>query len=83
MTKAVSASELANEVSANTGTFRYYLARNWGERKKYQRWLFTRAHADKIKVAYLTSSKFERKRAITTSSSKTQDAQQLKLRFSK
>jgi hypothetical protein len=62
MAKAVSAIELAKEVSANPGTFRYYLRKNWGERHKYQRWLFTRAQANKIKAAYLTSTRYGVKR---------------------
>jgi len=80
MAKAVSAIELAKEVSANPRTFRYYLARNWGERPKYQRWLFTRAQANKIKAAYRASPKYGRKRAIKSPETIQQDAQQLKLK---
>ena len=72
MAKAVSAIELAKEVSANPGTFRYYLRKNWGERLKYQRWLFTRAQADKIKTAYLASLKYGEKRATKSQISATQ-----------
>jgi hypothetical protein len=84
MTKAVSAMELAQELSVNTRTFRYYLVRNWGERLRYQRWLFTRSQANKIKAAYKVSTKFggsvatSRKRASTP-----QDGQQLKMTLPK
>jgi hypothetical protein len=58
MAKAVSAIELAKEVLARPATFRYYLRKNWTDRQKYQRWLFTRAQADKIKAAYKKSLKY-------------------------
>ena len=82
MAKAVSAIELAKEVSAKPNAFRYYLRKNWTGRQKYQRWLFTRTQANKIKAAYQTTSKYGGKR-ITTSSSTSQDAKQLRLKLTK
>lgn len=81
MVKAVSAIELAKEVSANTGAFRYYLRKNWGERQKYQRWLFTRAQADKIKSVYLSSSKYGAKQMIRHQNSAIQNYIQLRLKL--
>ena len=84
MAKAVSAIELAQELSVNTSAFRYYLARNWGERQRYQRWLFTRLQANKIKAAYKASTKFGGSMATSrTRVSTPQDGQQLKLTLTK
>ena len=81
MAKAVSAIELAKEVSSNPETFRYYLRNNWEERQKYQRWLFTRAQADKIKAAYLASTRYGVKRVSRPQISAIQDNRQLKLKL--
>jgi hypothetical protein len=80
MAKAVSAIELAKEILANPGTFRYYLRNNWAERPKYQRWLFTRAQANRIKNAYLNSTRYGVKRSIRPKISTTQNGRQLKFK---
>lgn len=82
MAKAVSAIELAQELSVNTNAFRYYLAKNWCERQRYQRWLFTRSQANKIKAAYKASTKFGGNRVTSRARRSTpQDGQQLKLKL--
>jgi hypothetical protein len=80
MAKAVSANELAEEVQANPAAFRYYLRNNWEGRLKYQRWLFTRAQANKIKAAYLTSAKYGVKKMVRPRPA-VPDNRQLKLKL--
>ncbi len=57
MAKAISAAELAKELTTDPSTFRHYLLRHWGDRQRYQRWLFTRRQADKIKAVYQSHGK--------------------------
>jgi hypothetical protein len=82
MAKAVSAIELAKEISAKPATFRYYLRKNWTDRQKYQRWLFTRTQADKIKAAYKRSLKYGSSREQPTGNgSLSRDGEQLRLKI--
>ena len=81
MAKAVSANELAEELEANPAAIRYYLRNNWEGRQKYQRWLFTRAQANKIKAAYLASARYGVKRSVRARMPETPDSRQLKLKL--